>query len=34
MVLQAVKFYTVMKKNFKKAEVSNCSPSSEWMDEL
>ena len=29
-VLQVVKFYTVVKKNFK-TDVSDCSPSLEWM---
>ena len=34
-VLQVVKFYTVVKKNFlKKTAVSDCSPSPEWMHGL
>ena len=31
--LQVVKFDTVVKKNFKKTYVSDCSPSSEWMND-
>ena len=34
-VLQAVKFYTIVKKNFKKkTDVSDYNPSSEWIDSL